>query len=111
VMGKPIRIEYGKAAAVRKTHLVSGMNGVMRGLQTKCSRSTVCYGRDSCLDPKGLQADVPSTAFVRIDTAGAFPSLQPGQRAQDSFVYTVCAPPLFTTCTPVIADVIITAPN
>lgn len=109
--GKPIRIEAGKAIAVRKTHLVSGLNGVMRGLQTKCTKSTVCYGRESCIDPKGLQADVPSTAFVRIDTAGAFPSLQPGQVAKDSFVYTVCAPPLFTTCTPVIADVIITAPN
>lgn len=111
VAGKPIRIEAGKAIAVRKTHLVSGLTGQMRGLQTKCTKSTVCYGRDSCLDPKDLQADVPSTAFVRIDTAGAFPDLQPGQRALDSFVYKVCAPPLFTTCTPVIADIQITAPS
>lgn len=108
--GKPIRIEAGKAIAVRKTHLVSGLNGVMRGLQTKCSKSKVCYGRDACQDPKGLQPDVLSTAFVRIDTAGAFPDLKPGERVQDSFVYQVCATAVSTNCTPVIADIVITAP-
>jgi hypothetical protein len=86
------------------------MRGIVKGLQTKCSKSTVCYGRDACLDPKGMQADVPNTAFVRIDTAGAFPDLQPGKKALDSFVYQVCAPPLFTTCTPVIANIEVTAP-
>jgi len=111
VQGKPINVEYGKAIAVRKTHLVSGMRGIVRGLQTKCAKSTVCYGRDACLDPKGLQEDVPSTAFVRIDTAGRFPDLQPGKRVVDNFVYQVCAPPLFTSCTPVIADVIVSAPR
>ena len=111
VMGKPIRVEAGRAVAVRKTHLVSGLSGAMRGLMTKCSKSTVCYGREECADPKGLQADNPSTAFVRVDTAGKFTDLQPGQRAIDSFLYQVCAPPTYTNCTPVISNITVTAPG